>query len=549
VSTLSSSKAPPRASSGWREKVIPIFLLLIFALQCIWFIRTQSLTFDEPVHIAEGLAAWRHGRFEQYNDHPPLARLLCTLPLLNSKWQVEVEQLPDSFQIARIVPDPESLAWRARSMNVPLGLLLGVLIWWETRGQFSTKAANFALALFVFTPSLIAHFSLATTDGAAALLIFAAALLVRRYRVNPSWRATAITGTVLGLMLLAKFSTLPMFLLAIALLLVLDRERIAINPLQWNWAKCAATIVIALLVIWAGYFFHVSRLTIRGGVLTATHPHWNSALVKPTRSGLNLSIPVPAGEYVAGFRDLVFHNAHGQRAFFLGQVSLRGGWKSYYPVTILLKWPLLLLVSSLAGLIVGVRRAIRFRPGSWIAFLFPALYFTLALFSHFNIGERHILPLYPFALLLAAGFADWLLSKRAGTLVMGCILVLNAADCLRYAPGWLSYMNPLVRPARSYRLLSDSNLDWGQGLLALRAYQQQHPGERISLAYFGSVDPQIYGIRAQKLEENGHLSGTVVVSATALSGQYLNNPTSYHWLLQYKPKQILDHSMYVFEVK
>ena len=70
--------------------LFPALLALIYVAQCAWFIRTQSLTYDEPVHIAEGLNAWRYGRFEQYNDHPPLARLWCTLPLLDQKWQVEI---------------------------------------------------------------------------------------------------------------------------------------------------------------------------------------------------------------------------------------------------------------------------------------------------------------------------------------------------------------------------------------------------------------------------------------------------------------------------
>ncbi len=86
--------------------LIPALLALIYVAQCAWFIRTQSLTYDEPVHIAEGLNAWRYGRFEQYNDHPPLARLWCTLPLLDQKWQVDIEQLPDAFRVTRIAPDP-----------------------------------------------------------------------------------------------------------------------------------------------------------------------------------------------------------------------------------------------------------------------------------------------------------------------------------------------------------------------------------------------------------------------------------------------------------
>ena len=109
------------------------------------------------------------------------------------------------------------------------------------------------------------------------------------------------------------------------------------------------------MVLWAGYFFHVSHLTIRDGTLTATFPNWTQALVKPNHSGLNFSMPVPAGEFIAGFRDVAIHNAHGQRAFFLGQISPTGGWKAYYPVVILLKWPIVALALSLTGLLL-VRR-------------------------------------------------------------------------------------------------------------------------------------------------------------------------------------------------
>ncbi len=45
-----------------------------------------------------------------------------------------------------------------------------------------------------------------------------------------------------------------------------------------------------------------------------------------------------------------------------------------------------------------------------------------------------------------------------------------------------------------------------------------------------------------------HPSGTVVVSVTHLSGQLLTDPNAYKWLLRYKPKAILNHTLYVFDV-
>lgn len=528
------------------RRMLPVLLLLVYVLQCAWFIRTQSLTYDEPVHIVEGQDAWRHGRFEQYNDHPPLARLLCALPLRNPKWQIDLEQLPEGFRVHHVSPDPISLAGRARWMNVVLGVVLGVFLWGEAGKLFSETAANFSLALYAFTPALIAHFSLATTDGAATLMIFATAVELRRWLHDSSRRNTVRLGATLGLLLLAKFSTLPMFLLACVWLLASASGVVRFGPSKWNWLKPVGALGLAFVVLWAGYFFHVSRLTIHDGILTVSHPHWSTTMVKRTHDRFNLSIPVPAGEYIAGFRDLMFHNAHGQRAYFLGQVSPRGGWKLYYPVTILLKWPVVVLAFSFLGLWAWARRA--GHPGwdFWILFSFPALYFLLAIFSHFNIGERHVLPLYPFALLLAAAASDKLAGVRAWRVALPIILVLNAVDALRYAPGYLSYMSIAVNPNHSYRLLSDSNVDWGQGLIALRKYQDQHPDEAISLAYFGSVDPEVYGIHAHPLEENQRVKGTVAVGATELSGQYLNDPAGYRWVLQYARRKVLNHCLYLF---
>ena len=546
--STSSALAPEILAPARTRWLFPALLAVLYVAQCAWFIRTQSLTYDEPVHIAEGLNAWRFGRFEQYNDHPPLARLWCTLPLLDQEWQVEIEQLPDAFRATRIAPDPISLAGRARAMNVLFGLLLAWLVWRTADRLFSRTAANFALALFAFSPSLIAHFSIAGTDSAATLFIFATAWALVQWRQRPAWKRTAGLGSLLGLMLLAKFSTAPMFVLSLLWMLLPGAEKITQAPTRWNWSKAAA-LLLALFVVWAGYFFHVSHLRVRDGTLIATFPNWKAPIVKPVRGDRNYSLPIPAGEYIEGFRELVRHNRQGQPAFFLGQVSTHGGWRQYYPVVILLKWPTIGLGLSLMGLAVVLRRKVRVPPDLWIMASFPALYMATAIFARFNLGDRHVLPVYPFAILFAAAVWQWVAHKRAGAALLILLATLNAADALRYAPGYLSYFTPFVRPAESFRLLTDSNLDWGQGLLALRDYQRNHPGERIWLSYFGSVDPQVYGIQSDSFSGNQRVSGTVIVSATNLSGQYLAEPESYRWLLEQKPVEVLDHSLYVFQVR
>ncbi len=534
---------------GTKERfvcVIPSLLILLFVAQCAWFIRTQSLVIDEPLHIAAGLEAWRAHSFGSWNDHPPLARMWCTLPLINAKFQLDTEPLRQDMPAQWVLPDPESMALRARSMNVIFGLILAAVLWVAARRLFSTGAANLALALFVLSPSIVTHFSLATTDGAAALFIFAPAVYLLLWKRDPSLRRTAVLGVLLGLMLLSKFSAPPMFLMAVGWMLVVKPEGLALNPRRWNWGKTYAAVTIALVLVWAGYFFHVSRATVHNGVFTATFPNRDS-ISGPAPKNLNLSILVPAGEYMDGLRRVLRHNAGGHPSFFWGQLLLRGS-KLYFPAAILLKWPIVTLLFLAAAILLIAARWVPLPSDWWILASFPIIYMGFAIFSRIDIGERHILPVYPFALLCAA--AVWEFARPRKTLVALVIvaLVLQAADVLRYAPDYLSYFTPFVRPSESYKLLTDSNLDWGQGMLALRHYQQTHPDEVISAATMSYVAPQAYGIHVRMLEEDQRATGTIVLGASAVTGQYLHNPHAFKWVLQYPRIAILDHSLFVFRV-
>jgi hypothetical protein len=107
-----------------------------------------------------------------------------------------------------------------------------------------------------------------------------------------------------------------------------------------------------------------------------------------------------------------------------------------------------------------------------------------------------------------------------------------------------------VDRSQSYKILSDSNLDWGQGLLALRSYQQAHPKEKIYLSYFGSVEAPAYGLRTEFLAPGRRVSGaTVVVSATQLTGQMNEDqPDAFRWVLKYPEKAILNDTLHVFQI-
>jgi len=543
--------------------ILPTILLLTFLAQCAWFIQSQSFTFDEPIDIVTGLEQWRAGQYSggrgQY-DHPPLARLLCTLPAINSRFQIGDKVAPNAVAVAwhnsdfdsynRILPDPEAMAWHTRPVNALLGAVMGFLLWLAARSLYSTSAANFVLALFAFSPSLIAHFSLAgTNDGAMALMLFGAVFQLCRWRHNRSWPQTVLLGLVLGGFLVAKLSSLPLFAAAIVLMLVLKPGSIAIAPSKWNWREALTAFLISFLVVWGTYRFHVSKVTLAASNIQARVdiPNRPDPVIRHSSHTFHISVPIPAFEFIQGIGYQLHHAKTGHYAFLLGRVYT-GGSRLYFPVVTLLKWPTIVLALFLvaAGLTFSHRTP---RPRDIILWAgFPVLYFVLADFNSLNIGERHILPVYPFVLLLCGSLWRFARGRSAVLVLLLAALAVQIGDALRYAPDYLSYFNLFVRPASSYKLLSDSNLDWGQGLLALKHYQQAHPMEPLHLAYFGSVDPSAYGIRAIPLMPNERASGTVVISATYLSGQPFPDPNAYHWVLQYPTKAILNHTLHVFEV-
>lgn len=512
-----------------RRLLLPGALLLLFAAQCFWFIGTQSLTADEPMHLVAGVEAWRYGCFRCFHDSPPLARLAFGLPLLaaNTKMNVNIFGLAIST-----TPSPQEIAWLARPVSVLFGIALGILLWITARALFSEGGANLALALMAFSPSLIAHFSLATTDGLAVLMIFATAAAFTYWRSQPSPARTTLLGAVMGGMLLAKFNTPPLLALALVLaLLTLPRGR---------WRVAVALVVVAGFVVWAGYFFHFSG--------SPFPPEHSTHIPLDGARMIYFATPVPAREFWEGLVIQGEHLARGHMAYMFGKLYPNGAGWTYFPVTMLLKWPPVVLLLFLAALIVCWKDLRDNRAFLWMA-PFPVLLFALSLASTVNIGDRHILPVYPFLLLTIASLWQRIAAQRWGVWLACGVVLLTGADVARYAPDYLSYFTPAIPPSRAHLYLADSNLDWGQGLIALRAYEDRHPGRPITLMYFGSVQPSLYGIHAEFYDPSKPVHDTVILNANCLAwaDSGIHNRDFCKPYRERQPTEILNHSLFVYE--
>jgi len=201
---------------------------------------------------------------------------------------------------------------------------------------------------------------------------------------------------------------------------------------------------------------------------------------------------IPMGTYWGGIL-AVFRNVQGGRpAYLLGETRL-DGWHAYFPIVFGVKTPLaVLMLLPLAACLPA--KEPRRRSGSFL--LTPvATYWMAALAGDLNLGYRHLLPTLPLLYIWAAQRLGRV-RPQAWRRLWPAMLLWLAVDTAMISPHFLAYVNPLGGgPEQGWRVVADSNIDWGQDLKYLSAYLEQHsPEVPLWLSWFGSSYPERYGI-------------------------------------------------------
>jgi hypothetical protein len=197
--------------------------------------------------------------------------------------------------------------------------------------------------------------------------------------------------------------------------------------------------------------------------------------------------------YLAGFVTTLDHNTIGHPSYLLGKIAMKGRWY-YFPVAFAVKTPAATLAFLALAAWACLRRLRRTRVRlisfSWYVLAVPlAVYFAFSLASRIDIGVRHLLPLCGFLFILC-GAASPLRRKTLAILVLGLIV-----ESFAIYPNYLAFFNVFAGgPSNGPKFLTDSNIDWGQGLKALKSWMTRHDVPRVDFAYFGSADPKYYGI-------------------------------------------------------
>jgi hypothetical protein len=183
-----------------------------------------------------------------------------------------------------------------------------------------------------------------------------------------------------------------------------------------------------------------------------------------------------------------------KQSYLLGRVKTEHSW-AYFPVAIAVKWPLGLL-AGIAGA-AWVRWRQRRPPAiDEVAFLVvPAVVLLSCMAANLDYGVRYALPVLPFAIVWVAQLAAPRGALPAGRLIVVVVVAAVALESARALPYPMAFCNTLAGGlGRGDRIVNDSNVDWGQGLVGLRRELERLGIRKVHLAYHGTTDPALYGI-------------------------------------------------------
>lgn len=484
-----------------------------------WELRDESPTYDEGPHLAAAYTALRLGDHRLVTEQPPLGRRVAAIPLLLDTVRLPAPgpawETADHFRygfafLFQSGNDPERLLSRARWAMLSWGLLLILSVYGVARRLFGPRGGLVALAAAAFNPSILGHAHLVTTDVPPAALALLAVVAFQGWLERPGLLRAAAAGVLAGGAVATKLSALalgPVFAVQLALAARSRVRRGGGDPevsgaVRGWWSarragELAAIGLLAYATIWGAYGFRYA-LSPDPGYDPVAHMQYGTRELPSALAWLASRRLLPEALLV-GLAELGAHAQAGHPGFAMGMDSHRGWWW-YLPFAFLVKSPVSLLALVAAG--AAAWRRSRAPPGWGAAIAAAAAVFTVsAAMSPLAMGIRHLFLAFPFAF-VACGAAATLVEGRGRWVRAGvaALVVGLVVECLAESPFHLAYFNaPTLALAPRERVLTDSNLDWGQDLKRLKRYLDAHGIPQVKLAYFGMASPRRLGLRHETL--------------------------------------------------
>ncbi|MFA5337253.1 MAG: glycosyltransferase family 39 protein [Candidatus Omnitrophota bacterium] len=532
-------------------------LLLIFAGLACSSMMQKSGTCDEVAHhIAVGYSYFKTFDFRLNPYNPPLPRYLMAFPLnfINLKalfsgteWEeADAPKFSQKFFFEYNRDKFRTILFLSRLMIVFVGIFAAILVYKMASDFYGGRAGLFALFIFCFTPEIIAHSSLATTDMTFACFSLLSIFSFWKFSKNPTPKNILFASISLGLAQLAKYTSLLLYPVFLSLIFIEHFRRQPTN--KRIFSKTILIFMLSVIVIWAGYGFTVKsflaqtvnqekKINFAQKAISRFVSGWD----RQKTEHLLRDVKFPLTTYLTGIFGVAEHTQEGHNSFFWGKWSQRGN-RWYYFVTFFIKTPLPILIIFCFSLFSLYRKPL---TKDELYIVIPGiLIFLAASFSKLQIGIRYILPVYLLLCIFISRMAASKPSvvKRRVAFLLGAWIVIVA---LVAWPNYLSYFNEFIGGSdNGWKYLRDSNIDWGQDLPALSRHLKQNNIKEIKLKYFGEDNPEIYGINFSKLEDKEYKEPLNEVYA--ISAQHMD---SVAWAKETAPKAKAGYSIFIYDFR
>jgi len=509
------SEVARRRSALFIASLVAIVAVML-ALQVASIVQ-ESQTFDEGANLSAGYSYWKTGDYRMNREHPPLGKLLVSLPLLvlnpvlptgDSAWATGDElAFGRAFLYHNQLPAGE-LLFAGRLVTIALTAVLAVTLALWVRRRAGPLAALVALLLLAFDPNILANGRYVTDDLAVTLFAFLAVILWDAALAGGRAALFVCAGAALGAALGTKYSAV--FLLPVyAGLMWVYRERAETFARGCALAGGAAAIVLFAIC--------------RGNVAV----------------------------YTDGLRWTLGYVGHGQLGYLFGMESVHGWWW-FFPAAFALKTPIGTIVLLLATILFAARR---WRAlGDFGVLLLPiGVYGALCVLEHADMGVRYLLAIYPFPF----AFVGIVTMKYAPRIFVAACLVATVVESTLIFPNYLAFFNVAVGgPGRGPHYLLDSNIDWGQDAIKLKRWLDAHDAGRACVSYFGSAPLAYFGINYAddvpaywEIEKRRNLRCYAAVSVTYLYGKQFVGSDAPRWLRDRPPIAKVGYSIYVWDFR
>lgn len=485
----------------------------------IFSAKSDTLTTDEGVHLFAGYTYLTKGDFRLDPEHPPLIKELAALPLLFMKnlnvelgtlWSQSGNYYYDSWQEARILGEKflfesgnnqEVIIFWGRFVGIVLTLILGWFAYFWAKKLYGEKAGIFAVFLTLLFPNILAHGRLINTDLGLTLFAFIAVYFWGEFLKKKGWLNFIFTGLFSGFAMASKYTAIILFFILLVLLivkLVQDRKEY-LNSIS----AYIGILIITTLVVWGSYGF---------------------------------SLQAPA-DFYKGFIFVTTHALGGHGSFLLGQNSSTGWWY-YFPVAIFFKTPIPIFILFALTLIYFRKIKSKDKFDELLVILPMVIFLGFAMYSKANLGIRHILPIFPFLFLFISKSINILDFKKElwVKIMFGVLIIWYTVSALIQYPNYIAYFNEFAGGSKNgHKILTDSNLDWGQDIVRIQEYINNNDIKVDYLVYPWDGDRALryYDLNYPVLEpENINARGNVIISATYYETE------AYSWLNKFPMQEI-----------